>query len=60
MSLFGGFALITSMLIMDLRPTKLKSLLATSVFVIAIVIYFVATADWELKDMPERPPLMQH
>jgi peptidoglycan/LPS O-acetylase OafA/YrhL len=40
MSLFGGFALIAQMLIMDLRPIKLTSLLTTSVFVIAIAIYF--------------------
>jgi hypothetical protein len=39
-SLFGGFALIAPMLIMDLRPTKLTSLLMTSVFVIAIAIHF--------------------
>jgi len=39
-SFFGGFALIAPMLIMDLRPIKLTSLLTTSVFVIAIDIYF--------------------
>lgn len=40
MSLFGGFALIAPMLIMDLRPTKLTSLLTTSVFVITVTIDF--------------------
>ena len=49
--LFGGFALIVPMLIMDLHPTKLTSLLTTSVFVLALAILFAALTHWEPKDI---------
>jgi hypothetical protein len=46
MALFGGAALIAPMLIMTLHPTRLTSLLTTSVFVLAVG---VALA-WRMKD----------
>jgi hypothetical protein len=46
MALFGGAALIAPMLIMTLHPTRLTSLLTTSVFVLAVG---VALAWW-MKD----------
>jgi ABC-type multidrug transport system fused ATPase/permease subunit len=49
--LFGGFALIVPMLIMDLHPTKLTSLLTTSVFVVALAITLAVTTTWEPKDI---------
>lgn len=38
MALFGGVALVVPMLIMTLHPTKLTTLLTTSVFVFAVAI----------------------
>jgi hypothetical protein len=49
--LLGGLALIVPMLIMDLHPTQLTSLLTTSVFVLALAILFAALTDWEPKDI---------
>ena len=49
MPLFGGFALIVPMLIMDLHPTKLTTLLTTSVFIVAVAVCFAAATDWEPK-----------
>lgn len=46
MALFGGAALIAPLLIMTLHPTRLTSLLTTSVFVLAVG---VALAWW-MKD----------
>src|SRR5438046_896894 len=39
------------MLIMDLHPTKLTSLLTTSVFVLAIAVCCAAVTDWDPKDI---------
>src|SRR5271156_6267417 len=49
MSLFGGLALIVPMLIMDLHPTKLTSLLTNSAFVVAVAVCFAAATYWEPK-----------
>lgn len=51
MALFGGFVLIIPMLIIDLHPTKLTSLLTASVFVLAVAVYFAAATNWESKDI---------
>jgi hypothetical protein len=51
MALFGGYALIIPMLIMYLHASKLTSLLTTSVFVIAVAVYFAALLNWEPKDI---------
>jgi hypothetical protein len=46
MALFGGFALIAPMLIMALHPTRLTSLLTTSIFVFAVAIALA----WYMKE----------
>ncbi|KAJ6013493.1 hypothetical protein N7540_008084 [Penicillium herquei] len=46
MALFGGAALIVPMLIMTLHPSKLNSLLTTSLFVVGIAVILA----WFMKD----------
>jgi hypothetical protein len=45
-ALFGGAALIAPMLIMTLHPSKLTSLLTTSVFVVGVAVVLA----WQLED----------
>jgi hypothetical protein len=46
MAIFGGAALVVPMLIMSLRPSKLTSLLTTSLFVVGVAIALV----WFMKN----------
>ena len=45
-ALFGGLALVAPMLIMTLHPTKLTSLLTTSLFIIAVAVILA----WVMED----------